>query len=412
MTTNKTLLLCGFGGMLEFYDFIIYALLASILAEQFFPTGDAITSILATFATFALGYLVRPIGGFIFGHFGDVYGRKNTFMMTVLLMALSTLLIAFVPSYQQIGITGTLLLIILRIVQGLSIGGEIPGAITYISECVPKHQRGFTSGVIFFFLANGVTLGTLAHWWLSGLLSAESFHQWGWRLLFVIGGVLGFINYLLRKRIQESPVFENLTSSVRFPLSHVIRFRKRITFFGVLITGSGAAMITTYFLFIPGYLKIVLPSKPDGFLFASVVGCFTSTLIILLFGYLSDRFNRRWLISGSLLASILLALPIFNSWVSGDLWIPMLAGATLYGTIWGVIPSILPTLFDTEIRFSGVATCYNLGFALFAGLGPLICFYLIHITGLPDAPAYYLMVVCGAALVVALLSSVASKAQS
>lgn len=162
---KRVIFYCGCGGLLEFYDFIIYALLAPVLAALFFHTDNTITALLATFTTFAVGYLVRPIGGIIFGHFGDRYGRKKVFLMTIVLMACATFAIGLVPSYQHIGITATILVVILRVLQGISIGGEIPGAITYLSESMPQ-QRGVVTAIIFFFLINGITLGSGLHYFI------------------------------------------------------------------------------------------------------------------------------------------------------------------------------------------------------------------------------------------------------
>lgn len=408
---RRLLILCGLGGMLEFYDFIIYALLAGVLATQFFPTGNSLTSALATFATFALGYLARPLGGVIFGHFGDVSGRKHTFMMTILLMAVSTFLIGLVPTYNQIGVTGTIILVILRVVQGLSIGGEIPGAITYISECMPE-KRGWSTGVIFFFLVNGITAGSLIHWWAASTMSAHSFNLWGWRVLFFVGGFFGLINFFLRKKIQESPLFSFLNTHKKFPLAEVFRYKKVATIFGVVLAGTGAALITTFYLFIPSYLKMVVKHTPDLFLFASVIGCFFASLIILFFGYLSDRINRIQLVITCFLASAVLSVPVFAGWAHGALWWPMFIGALLFGCAWGVIPSLLSNLFETDIRFSGIAASYNIGFAIFAGLGPLICFSLVELTGHKQAPAYYLVILSGIALVLSVIACCSSKVRA
>ena len=190
-TQNKILVLSSLGGVLEFYDFIIYALLANYISIEFFPTGSNITSLIATFATFTVGYLVRPLGGFLFGHFGDKFGRKTTFTFSILLMAVATTLIGFVPPYAKIGISAPIILTFLRILQGLSVGGEIPGAIAYVSESIPE-KKGFACGVIFCSINFGIVFGSLFHALLSSTLSQDQMLAWGWRLPFYHRWIIWF----------------------------------------------------------------------------------------------------------------------------------------------------------------------------------------------------------------------------
>ena len=197
---KKILLYSGIGGLLEFYDFIIYALMASVLAELFFPATNTIASLLETFTAFSLGYFVRPIGGVIFSHFGDKYGRKKIFTSTVILMAISTFAIGCVPPFHIIGVASTLLLIVFRLLQGMSVGGEIPGAITYISETIPKKHE-IATAVIFFFILNGITLGVFLAALLTTKLSHLQLVEWGWRCLFIFGGIIGFIGFYFRKKM-------------------------------------------------------------------------------------------------------------------------------------------------------------------------------------------------------------------
>src|SRR3990167_2565126 len=185
---RKLLFLSSLGGVLEFYDFIIYALLAGYLSKVFFPLENNVASLLVTFATFSIGYLVRPFGGILFGHFGDKLGRKKTFTISILIMALSTFFIGVVPSYQTIGMAAPLILTALRVVQGLSVGGEIPGAIAYVSEFMPE-KKGLANGIIFFSLMNGITLGSLIQAIFTGLLSQQAMFSWEFRIPFLIGGV-------------------------------------------------------------------------------------------------------------------------------------------------------------------------------------------------------------------------------
>lgn len=203
---RKILLLCSLGGLLEFYDFIISALLAGYIATTFFPMNANINGLLAAFATFSVSYFARPLGGIIFGHFGDIYGRKHAFTVSVLIMAIGTFCIGLIPSYSSIGIYAPLLLILCKMLQGFSIGGEIPGAITYISEFFP-HKKALTIGIVFCFLISGITTGYLVLAGLKYFYTQESIVNWAWRIPFFIGGIFGIIAFYLRKKLIEIPEF-------------------------------------------------------------------------------------------------------------------------------------------------------------------------------------------------------------
>ncbi len=228
------------GGLLEYYDFIIFALMAGYLANHFFPNSDPHTSLLTTFATFSVGYLSRPLGGLLFGHLGDRYGRKCTFAVTVLIMALSTTVIGCLPSYAQIGIWAPILLTLLRLLQGFSIGGEIPGAITLLSESNQKHL-GIIISLLLFGVLNGLLLGHLIHSLLTHWLEPQSMQSWGWRLPFWLGGSLGIFSYFIRKHIHESKLFLELNNQKlrqQIPVLVLIKSYKKTVLAGILLVLS------------------------------------------------------------------------------------------------------------------------------------------------------------------------------
>lgn len=402
-TQKKSLFYSGIGGLLEFYDFIIYALAAPILAQLFFPTSDELTSILATFATFALGYLARPIGGIIFSHFGDKYGRKNTFMTTVILMALSTFLMGLTPTYHTAGITGTFLLIVFRVLQGLSVGGEIPGAITYISEVIPQ-KRGLATGIIFCFLINGITLGALLYQILHSFLSPHQLLSWGWRCLFWFGGALGIAGFFLRRKMIDSELFEHCEHYSKFPLADVFKRSKINLILGVFITGLCASYITILYLFLPAYFKKILHFVPPHFLLTNTVAIFVGSLFSILFGKLVDRANKLYVIAAIALVGLVLAAPIFKLYTHHEnITALMMLSCILVGAISGSIPATLAELFPTQIRYSGIAVAYNLGFAIFSGLAPMLCIFLIEKTHTLYAPAYYLAALSAIVLVLTVI---------
>lgn len=390
---KKLLFLSSLGGVLEFYDFIIYALFAAYIAHNFFPTGNDTSSLLATFATFSVGYVVRPLGGIVFGHFGDKIGRKRVFTFSILMMATATFLIALVPPYSHIGLAAPIILTILRVFQGLSVGGEIPGAIAYVSESIPE-SRGFACGIIFFGLILGIVLGSLFDAILQSSLSAAAMLSWGWRLPFFIGGVFGFMSYLMRRQLKESRLFADIQLKFEnFPLFAVFRFRAANALFATFVVGLGSSIITLLFLFTPSYLSQVLHIKSSNYLWYQTLAIFFAALFCIASGWLADRASHKKLLLLVGIITLLFAAPIFIIYADyfACYGFALLMSAILTGFAWGVIPSMLAGLFPTAIRYSGVAISYNLGFAIFGGLTPVISMSLIYKTGFAIAPIFYLM---------------------
>ncbi|MCP3940664.1 MAG: MHS family MFS transporter [Desulfobacteraceae bacterium] len=391
---RQVLLLSSLGGLLEFYDFIIYALLASYISTIFFPSETAINSLLATFATYAVGYLARPFGGIVFGHYGDKYGRKKTFTVSILIMACATFGIGLIPSYNTIGIFAPALLVVLRILQGISIGGEIPGAITYVSEFI-REKKGFATGLVFSFLISGIVVGYLVEALLLHFYSHQQIINGAWRWPFFVGGIFGLIAYYLRKKLVEIPGFvPYVTRESSIPLISVLKRQWKEVFLAIILTSFGAMTIVVLFIFLPSYLTKILNYTLGDFAWVSAAAIFISALLCVVFGWLSDRVSRIKLVLLFLIAVLVCALPIFNIYILdfGHYILAMSISAILVGLIWGNIPAILSELFDEDIRYSGIGLAYNIGFAVFGGLTPLILLTAIKYTGALNAPAYILMI--------------------
>lgn len=396
---RKLVWVTSLGGFLEFYDFIIYALMASYLADQFFPSHNPYSSLLTTFATFSAGYLARPLGGLFFGHMGDRYGRKPTFAATVLIMALSTALIGCLPTYDQVGILAPVLLTLLRVFQGFSIGGEIPGAMTYLSETVEKNQ-GLVISLLFMALVNGFVFGSFVHSLLLYLLGEEAMTDWGWRLPFLFGGSLGGLSYIVRKRFHESSLFLQLDQQQqqsRIPARKLLSQYKKSLTVGTLLILPVAVAMPLLFLFPQGYLTKLLNYNPETVSVAGGVGILAASLVFILIGMLIDKLQtpycRFWLMTLSCLILCALAMPIFTAYSRGMAsvyWI-MLISSVVLGSVTGVAPLLLSQLFPIDIRYSGIALAYNISFALFGGLTPVVAMALIEGTGDLAAPAWYLI---------------------
>jgi len=390
---SKLLFLSSLGGILEFYDFIIFALFAGYIADAFYPQSKEI-GLLIAFATFAIGYLVRPIGGIIFGHFGDRKGRKSTFTISILLMAIATLCIGLVPTYTAIGIYAPCLITLLRMLQGFSIGGEIPGSIAYVSESLPN-KKGLACGIIFCSLTLGIVLGSLTHALIIYVLTPTQMHDYGFRLPFIFGGIFGLCSFFLRRGLHESSQFLNIKKEVeKLPIVVVFEQEFRHALAGTFIIALCAGIITQLFLFVPSYFTKILLLKDGAFIWERTASIALGSLLSLFFGYLSDFISVKKLMLALGLTTLLLAYPIFAIYVycPNLYYLAFFASSILMGFSAGVAPSLLANLFPTKIRFSGIAASYNLGFAIFGGLTPFISLSLIYYTGIATMPALYLII--------------------
>ena len=395
---RKVIFLSSLGGALEFYDFIIYVFFASTLSQLFFPTTNHLASLMGIFAVFAIGYLIRPLGGVIFSHFGDKYGRKKMFISTLILMALPTFLIGLLPTSEQIGIGAPILLIFLRILQGLSLGGEIPGAITFAGEHVNPAHRGLTCAIIFFGINTGMLLGSAISTALTIYLSPEQILIWGWRIPFILGGLLGIVSFYLRKRMTETPVFRLFLQEIsqpKMPIIEAFRCYLPQLIQAIALIWLGAVIVCLLFLYLPTYLSSILHYPKESIEALNTLNILLLSFVLVGIGWLSDIFGRRlFLLLGSS-AFILFGYLLFflltqhhMTYVIGVMIMFSLCGACIIG----VYPATIIELFPTQIRYTGTAVAYNIAFAVFGGLSPLLATYLIHQTNNILSPSFYLII--------------------
>lgn len=392
---RKLLFLSSLGGVLEFYDFIIFALFAAYISNAFFPATNELAGLMITFATFAIGYLVRPLGGIVFGHFGDKVGRKATFTISILMMAFATLGFALVPTYGAIGISAPIIVIGLRVIQGLSIGGEIPGAITYVSESFTE-QKGLACGIIFCALTMGIVLGSTVHASIVTLFTPEQMHTYGWRIPFILGGILGLLSFVLRRELHETSQFAAIEHNVeKFPIITVFKQQLINVVVSLFLAALCAVIVTSLFLFTPAYFTEVLHLPANAYVWQRTIAIAFGSCSSVFFGYLTDIIDVKKLVFILALTTALLAYPIFiiYAYYPQLYSVALFASALLLGFSAGIIPRLLSELFPTRIRYSGIAVSYNLGFAIFGGLTPFISLSLIYYTGWVIIPALYLVFV-------------------
>lgn len=404
---RKIIFLASLGGALEFYDFIIYVIFAQTISQIFFPETDKLASLMKVYAIFAIGYLIRPLGGIAFSHFGDKYGRKKTFISSVALMAVPTVIIGLLPTYQHIGVWASILLVLMRILQGLSIGGEIPGAITFTCEHVNPRSRGLACGVIFCFLNLGIFLGAAISLLLTNLLTKEQLLSFGWRIPFIVGGLLGVFSFYIRKQMTESPlfmVFQEQQERARVPFMEAITLYWRQILQGVGITCLGSVVINLLFLYMPTYLSTILSYPKQEAVLFNTINLFFYSCLLVFFSWLADRVGRKTVLLTGAIGFILFGYILFAilSIQTTQALVSALSILAILSSSIMVYPSLLVELFPTSIRYTGIAIAYNIAFAFFGGLTPLIVTYLVESSSNVLAPSFYLIcsaIVCTVAAI-------------
>jgi MFS family permease len=373
MKSWKTFLLSALGSGLEYYDFVTYIMLASVLSEVFFSRLNSHYAFISTLAIFASAYLVRPLGGILFAHFADRYGRKRSFSYSILLMAVATLLIGCLPSYQAAGVISPLLLIVLRLLQGLSQGAEIPGAITFLCEHADENKRGRNMGLLMSGVTIGAILSTYINMRLSICYSTGQIIQYAWRYPFILGGVLALIGFFIRRFCYETALFVSQPPAHHIPIIELIKKHKLALLSSVGIVLFPACLIICA-LFFPAYLSHYYNYPLQEIYHAMTLSLIWSAIMLLVFGYISDYVGRKGLMLIALSIAIIFLSTLFKLLDQRNLH-ALLTFMFLYQTLISALvasyPSVLAENFVTKIRFTGIAVSYNLSF-IFAAFLPMV----------------------------------------
>ncbi|MFF5563548.1 glycine betaine/L-proline transporter ProP [Streptomyces sp. NPDC012623] len=404
------------GNTMEWFDFGVYAYLAGTLGKVFFPSSSPGAQVVSTFATFAAAFLVRPLGGLVFGPLGDRIGRKRVLAATMIMMAISTFAVGFLPGYDAIGFTAPLLLLVCRLVQGFSTGGEYAGATTYIAEYAPDKRRGFLGSWLDFGTFVGYSLGSGIVTLLTALLGEDGMVHWGWRLPFLVAGPLGLIGLYMRLRLEETPAFQKETEQAeerarqsgadQDPVEEARQSGKGrlkeiftrhwhavlICMGLVLLYNVTNYMVTSY---LPTYMTETIGQDA---LTAQLLVLGTMIVVVLTIttvGRTSDRWGRRPVFMAGSIALFVLALPAFLLIRTGGIVLSAL-GCLILGLLLvsfaGTSASTLPALFPTRLRYGALSISFNISVSLFGGTTPLFASGLVELTGDDLVPAYYLMV--------------------
>ncbi|HSC81796.1 MAG TPA: MFS transporter [Chitinolyticbacter sp.] len=389
----KTLSLAALGGALEFYDFVVFVFFAAVLGALFFPPEmpDWLRQ-LQTFGIFAAGYLARPLGGIIIAHFGDLLGRKRMFTLSIFMMALPTLAMGLLPTYATAGIAAPLLLLLLRVLQGAAIGGEVPGAWVFVSEHVPARHTGLAVGTLTAGLTAGILLGSLIATVINSSFSQTEVHDWAWRIPFLLGGVFGLFAVYLRRFLEETPVFREMqarkTLADGLPLKFILKKHLPAVVLSMLLTWVLSAAIVVVILFTPTYLQKQFTVAPALALQANSVAIVMLTIGCVLFGMATDRFGSKLTLALGSLGLLVTSYLFYGSLpVSPTQLVASYALTGFFvGTV-GAIPYVLVRAYPAVVRFSGLSFSYNVAYAIFGGLTPVMLTLWLKTDAL--APAHY-----------------------
>jgi len=397
------------GTIIEWYDFLIYGMAAALVFNKlFFPNVSPVIGTLAALGTYAVGFFARPLGGAIFGHFGDRVGRKSMLLLTMFIMGIGTVLIGCLPTYEHIGIWAPVLLIILRFIQGVGLGGEWGGAALMVLEHAPKHRRGFYGSLVQVGFPLGLVLATGVFAIVSKLPEAD-FLSWGWRIPFLLSIVLVVVGYVIRSKVEESPIFLQMKAKNELSKQPVLDAilknpRAFLTAIGLKISEVSWVYILTVFIVVHATNNLQLPKSLilDGILYAALVEVIT----IPLFGLLSDKVGRRPMYIWGALFTVALAFPLFTLLDTRDsaiiIGVMIVALSLGHGFMFAPEATYFPELFGANVRYSGATLGFQVAAAIGGGLSPIIATGLMAYFGGTTGVSIMLILLAAITLVAAI----------
>ncbi len=396
------------GNVLEWYDFGLYGLLAPVLASLFFPGEDRIAALLAVYGGFAGGFAMRPIGAIALGHLADRVGRRYVLVLSVVLMGVSTVVVGLLPTYRVLGVWAPILLIVVRLCQGFSVGGEFVDSVTYLVEAAPPGRRGFAGSFANLGSTGGMLLGAAAAAAVTSVASPVALATWAWRIPFLFGGIIASAGYLLRRHLPETIQEPGAAPKVKneAPLREAIREQPGILMATLLFTSGYGIVNYLTMVLLPTYAREFAQIGEHQALRINAAGQALALLVVPLFGWLSDRvWTRRTIIATAFFIEAVISWEAFQlvqrNGVEG-LWIAQLVFAFLLAMVMGTAPAMLSEQFQRRYRVSAHAVTFNIGIGLLGGTAPMVGMALIKATGSNMAPAVYLMIAAGVATIAAL----------
>jgi MHS family proline/betaine transporter-like MFS transporter len=401
--------MAGFvGNVVEWYDFALYGYMAGVLSGLFFPGENSTASLIATYGIFAAGFLMRPLGSGIFGWLGDTIGRSTTMLISVIMMALPTFLLGCLPTHETAGVWAAVLLVVVRLVQGLSVGGEFSSSVTYLVETADDDRRGYagswanTGSLVGMLLGSGVAAA------VTSLFDSSTLQDWAWRIPFLLGGVIGAISILLRRNLSRSEHFQrhHRERGATSPLLQAFTTNRTQMIKAILFASAYGILFYLPLVYLPEWLHSQTGMPRDLALRINTAGTAFLLMLIPLSGWISDHWWRRThFIAGAMLIMALSALPLYT-WLAKDgIWGAVVVQFTLAGLLavpLGTAPAMFVELFPATDRLSGYSVAYNIGLGVIGGATPMSATWLIQITGYDTAPAALLSLAALGAFAVAL----------
>ncbi len=390
----RTIVAATSGNVLEWYDFTTYSFLAPILGTVFFPSDNSATSLLSAFAVLAVGYLARPLGSLVFGYIGDRYGRKPAMTISVILMGLGAFLISVLPTPDQIGVTASVLLIAIRIVQGMSVAGEYTTSGVLLIEQADPRRRGFVGGWIALAMMFGCVAGSGVPALLSTFLTDAQIQSWGWRLPFFGGSLIAVYSAVLRWNLTESDVFTAMKDQIKSPVVDAFKNHWRLILRIVVLLMPTAIIYFVIFVYAASYLTEEMHFSTAQALDITTINLIVIAVLSIAIGRLSDRIGRRLVFLIGAIGTLLFAWPLWSLMHQQSIYLVFLGqlGFSVFNAIgWALSITVLVEMAPPKLRCSTVSIGYNAAMAIFGGTTPIIATYLVTRTSDDFAPVYYVM---------------------
>lgn len=405
MSKFKTAVITCIVNIFEWYDYALFGIFAQIIGSKFFPSNDPNISLLSAFMVFAVGYLIRPIGGLIFGVIGDKFGRKVVLSSSVLCMSVPTFIVGILPGYDAIGVASTVIMVIIRLLQGLAIGGALTGSVAFIIEHTDAKHKGLASSLPMAGICMGILLGSSIAYLIKYCLNAEQFEDWGWRVPFLLAIFIMFIGFYIRKYASETPEFsQNKKNNTleEFPIKNIYRNHKLDILTSIMLNATGSVLFYFQVIYITSYMK--MERSFDALLVDRLINCtyFIMAFAALLGGYLSDKIGRTKVFAGILSCIALLAIPMINYFMVGSFYQVVCAHATLSilaALYIGAEPALQCEMYPSNVRNTALSFAYNVATTIFGGTTPYAMKMLSSQTGSLDFGAFYIILCSFAGLI-------------
>ena len=395
VSSQRRAIIAGIAGnVMEWYDFSVYGYFATIIGRHFFPAQDAVSSLIAAFGVFAAGFAMRPLGSLIFGHIGDKRGRKLALTSSVMVMAVPTFLIGILPTYEQVGRLAPILLVLLRLVQGLPVGGEYTTSSIFLVERAVAGRRGFLGSFVPLGATCGVLLGSMAGAVVTTILDHGAVDSWGWRLAFLLGLLVGGIGFVIRRQLVDDRAAPGGVAPASSPVRDAFRSQWRTILRVVGLNAAGAVAYYMSFVYVTTYLRQIDFIAASKALDINTIAVLALALTIVPMGMLSDRIGRRPVLLAATGGLFVLALPLFWMLDHTDpaiILIGQIGFALLNAAYWGPSTATMVELVPVHIRCTVMSVGYNLGLAILGGATPMVAVYVVQRSGNDLSPAFMVM---------------------